>query len=161
MRSLRIYQSLWNTSDASAAVEFAVTLPLLVLIIVGIVDYGAAATLSTKLYNAARAGAQYATYHVSDRTGIISAAQNATDAYNAADASPMTVTVANPAYFCTCGDSSASTVSCDATVVPCASPSYRHTYVLVSTSKSYTPMMSFRGIGGTITLNGSAVVQVP
>jgi Flp pilus assembly protein TadG len=52
----------WRTGDdrASQIVEFAVSLPLLVLFVVGIFDFSSAITLKQKLTNAAREGARVA-----------------------------------------------------------------------------------------------------
>jgi Flp pilus assembly protein TadG len=54
----------WNFSalrgtDASAIVEFAVALPLLVVLVVGIFDFGAAFNLKQELNNAMREGARW------------------------------------------------------------------------------------------------------
>lgn len=47
-----------TSTEASQIVEFAVTLPLLAVLIVGIFDFGEAFNLKQKLSNAAREGAQ-------------------------------------------------------------------------------------------------------
>ncbi len=46
-------------TEAAALMEFAVALPLLVVIAVGVFDFGAAFNLKQKLNNAAREGARY------------------------------------------------------------------------------------------------------
>jgi Flp pilus assembly protein TadG len=46
-------------SDASSLVEFAVSLPLLVVLVVGIFDFGGAFNTKQELNNAAREGARY------------------------------------------------------------------------------------------------------
>jgi len=139
---------LWNARSGSVAAEFAVVVPVLVLLLVGIFDYGWAVGLSTKLNSAARAGLQYAMKHPTDSAGITYAAQNAT--------SDTTMTVGAPALFCTCGSSTATPVPCTST---CAGTTLRY-YVSLTTTQSYTPLVSYPGIGGTITMAGSAVIQV-
>lgn len=57
MRSLR---SLANRSEASQLVEFAVAMPLLVVFVVGIFDFGQAFNIKLKLNGAVREGAQLA-----------------------------------------------------------------------------------------------------
>jgi Flp pilus assembly protein TadG len=47
-------------SDAAALIEFAVALPLLVVLVVGIFDFGAAFNLKQQLNNAVREGARFA-----------------------------------------------------------------------------------------------------
>jgi Flp pilus assembly protein TadG len=49
-----------RSGDASQIVEFALSLPLLVVFVVGIFDFGSAVTLKQKLTNAAREGARVA-----------------------------------------------------------------------------------------------------
>ncbi|MFZ0759119.1 MAG: TadE family protein, partial [Candidatus Sulfotelmatobacter sp.] len=61
--SLRAAVVLWRgTTDDRAAqiVEFALSLPLLVVFVVGIFDFSGALTLKQKLTNAAREGARVA-----------------------------------------------------------------------------------------------------
>jgi len=47
-------------TDAAALIEFAVALPLLVVLVVGIFDFGGAFNLKQKLNNAVREGARFA-----------------------------------------------------------------------------------------------------
>lgn len=51
---------LWGSDDASQIVEFALSLPLLVLFVVGIFDFSGALALKQKLTNAAREAARVA-----------------------------------------------------------------------------------------------------
>jgi Flp pilus assembly protein TadG len=51
--------ALLETSDGASIVEFAVALPLLVVLVVGIFDFGAAFNLKQELNNAARQGARF------------------------------------------------------------------------------------------------------
>jgi hypothetical protein len=50
----------WNEEHASQIVEFALSLPVLVLFVVGVFDFSGALTLKEKLTNAAREGARVA-----------------------------------------------------------------------------------------------------
>ena len=50
----------WAEDCASQVVELAISLPVLVLFVVGIFDFGGALTLKQKLTNAAREGARVA-----------------------------------------------------------------------------------------------------
>ncbi len=54
-------------------VEFALVLPLLVLIIFGVLDLGRAFYSLIAITNAAREGARYGAYHADDMTGVITA----------------------------------------------------------------------------------------
>jgi Flp pilus assembly protein TadG len=53
------HRCLVRDADAAALVEFAVALPLLVVLVVGIFDFGGAFNLKQELSNAAREGARF------------------------------------------------------------------------------------------------------
>jgi Flp pilus assembly protein TadG len=149
----------------SAAVEFAVTLPILVLVIAGIVDYGSAVNTSTKLYDGARAAAQFALYYPKDTAGTSSgaakAAQNATNDTN--------MTVSSVTTVCKCitsstGVISSTTTSCTGT---CGAGSTLGHFLTVTTQETFTPQLApsrLPVIGTTgissLTLTGSATIQV-
>jgi Flp pilus assembly protein TadG len=50
---------LFRETDAAAIIEFAVALPLLIVLVVGIFDFGGAFNLKQKLNNAVREGARF------------------------------------------------------------------------------------------------------
>ncbi len=75
-------------------VEFALILPLAVLIIAGLFDLGRAFFASITITNAAREGARYGTLHPKDFTGIVNAA--VIEAQN----SNITLTAANVTFTC-------------------------------------------------------------
>ena len=56
---VRLRISLLRGTDAAAIIEFAVALPLLVVLVVGIFDFGGAFNLKQELNNAAREGARF------------------------------------------------------------------------------------------------------
>lgn len=58
-----------------SAVEFALLLPVLMLVLFGMLDLGRLFFAAITIANAARVGARYATQHPSDSNGIIAAAQ--------------------------------------------------------------------------------------
>ena len=49
----------WGSAEAAALVEFAVALPLLIVLVVGIFDFGAAFNMKQELNNAVREGARF------------------------------------------------------------------------------------------------------
>jgi Flp pilus assembly protein TadG len=57
---MRAFRRVWADDHASKIVEFALSLPLLVLFVVGIFDFSGAISLKQKLTNAAREGARVA-----------------------------------------------------------------------------------------------------
>ena len=57
---LKLFGQVFRRSESGgAAVELAVVLPFLLLIVAGVVDYGRAYYTATTVANAARAGAEY------------------------------------------------------------------------------------------------------
>jgi Flp pilus assembly protein TadG len=58
--SRAILKRLWADAEAAQIAEFALSLPLLVVLVVGIFDFSNAITLKQKLTNAAREGARIA-----------------------------------------------------------------------------------------------------
>jgi hypothetical protein len=61
---------------AQSLIEFALILPLFMLIILGIFDFGRAIYASSAVHNAAREGARYGAVHPCDTSGIVAVAQN-------------------------------------------------------------------------------------
>jgi len=60
---------------AQSLVEFALILPLFMLLVLGIFDFGRAIYASSALHNAAREGARYGAVHPCDTSGIVAVAQ--------------------------------------------------------------------------------------
>jgi Flp pilus assembly protein TadG len=137
----------------SAAAEFALALPVVILIIIGILDYADAVNINTKLYSAARAGVQYAIYHPGDTAGIRTAAIAAT--------SDSSMTVGTASTVCKCISTSTGAIGSAVTCTSaCAVGSMLGHFLTLSTSQTYTPLLSYEGIGAELTMNGSAQMQV-
>jgi Flp pilus assembly protein TadG len=62
---------LLRQSEAAALIEFAVALPLIVVLVVGIFDFGGAFNLKQKLNNAVREGARFGAAQPSNDLGLI------------------------------------------------------------------------------------------
>jgi Flp pilus assembly protein TadG len=150
---MRILHRVRVAQSGNAAVEFALAAPILMLLVAGLFDYGMVVRLSTQLNSAARAGVHYATIYPADTDGVRRAAQNSVN--------DSRMTVSTPVLFCTCGSSTATRLStCDETSI-CSVGVTRRNYVSVRVQRSYTPLLPYRGFGAPITMNGSAVLQVP
>lgn len=59
-RARRFLRSVWECDEANEVVEFAVVLPVIAVLLVGILDFGSAFNLKQELNNAAREGARWA-----------------------------------------------------------------------------------------------------
>lgn len=141
-----------NSERGMAIVEFAILVPALMMLLIGLVEMGRFAYYSIIVANAARAGAQYGAQSLAtaaDFNGMKQAAL--TDGQNISGLTVPTL----PSNFCQCADGSAST--CEAT--DCSS-SHRLTYVQVDTRGTYSSLFNYPGLPSTFTVNSQAIMQV-
>jgi Flp pilus assembly protein TadG len=139
-----------NRECGQALIETAVTLPVLLVLLVGAVEIGRAAYASIEVSNAALAGVQYGTQNsqaAGDTTGIQTAASN--------DAQNITLGTTTVSHSCICSDGSAST--CQPT--DCAGANIE-TILTVQTQASFDPGFHLPGLPSSITLNGHATQKV-
>jgi Flp pilus assembly protein TadG len=138
-------------------VEFALMLPLMCLLLLGVVEIGRAAFYSIRVGNAATAGVEYGSQNpstASDTTGMTTAAKN--------DANLSSMT-ANATWGCTC-DTGAGTSctkpapppsscgnACAGQVVEC---------VQVTTTVTFSPLFHYPRLPSSFTANGNAVMRV-
>jgi Flp pilus assembly protein TadG len=136
----------WAISERGGSlVEFALVLPVLTLLLVGVIDFGRAYYLNVEVSNAAYTGAMYGTQNNTDTTGMQNAATG-----DAVDVSGMTATAS---YGCECSDGSSPVVSCS-TQPTCATNVVD--YVQVTTSYTYKPMFPWPGIPSSLAMQGFA-----
>ena len=139
-----------------ALVEAALTLPILLVILVGAVEFGRMAYAAIEVSNAASAAAQYgAQTHATagDTAGMTTAAQNE---YTIA---PTSLSLTVSPQTCTCSNStSGATVSChDSTVCPGAQIELT---ITVKTQATFDPLIHLAFLPKTITLHGQAIQKV-
>lgn len=161
LRLLRPDRRRLSAADGAAMVELALTLPLLVVVLLGAADFARLFYRSIELTNAARAGAQYGAQSPAksaDTAGMKSAAVTA---------SP------NIPSFTTSDVSAARTCQCasDAGVFSATSPANNCNYdcstghlvttVTVTASKSFTTISAYPGMPRTINLVSSAAFRLP
>ncbi|MGH9415582.1 MAG: TadE/TadG family type IV pilus assembly protein [Terriglobales bacterium] len=133
-----------------AIAEMAVLLPLLLLLLVGVEELGRLAYTAIVASNAAHAGALYGSQNnvtVSDNAGMQSQAL--------ADGKDITSLTATATHVCTCA-SGASAPDCS--LSDCSS-SRLQVYAQVNTTAVFTPVCSFLGWPGPITLHEQARVR--
>lgn len=119
-------------------IEFALIMPLLFLLLVGMLDLGRYGLQKSSMLQAARAGGQYALVAADDSTSINTTTQNATG---------LTGVTATNVKFCECV--SGTTVSCATT---CSGGATLKTYVTVTATKAFSSVLSvatlsFAGMG--------------
>jgi Flp pilus assembly protein TadG len=137
-----------------ALVELALTMPLLVLLLIGSAELGRLAYYAIEVSNAARAGVAYgAQNHVtaSDLPGMRTAAQN--------DAGNITLATTTATNSCACSNAYTTTSAC-ITTFSCSGTNRIIEYVQVKTTATVAPMFKYPGVSKTYTLNGQAVMRV-
>jgi Flp pilus assembly protein TadG len=146
-------------SSGNAAVEFAITAPLLVLLALGAADYGTMMAQSSGLAAYARAGAEYAAGQIAQGNSFPTASTIQTTLNFPSGVTVSSFTIPAPycttsctTYpYCTCADATTpgSLPSCpgigDAN--PCVAKTDPRVlqYVSITTSQSFSPMISYSG----------------
>jgi hypothetical protein len=119
------------------------TAPVVVLIAVGIADFGMLALKSAGLVAATRVGAEYARVYPLDVSGIQRSTQSAMSF-----APPLTFPVSFPRR-CECDD--ASPIACNESCATVGRPTPNRVFITVSASQPFTPIVPWPGIPATLT----------
>ena len=138
-----------RNDNGNAAVEFALLVPVLILLVAGLVDFGRAYFTRMELENAARAGAQYGILHGSDDLATIR------DAVRQASEVPTADLTVNASTFCACPDGTAQ----NRTTGDCGGfkPG---TYITISAQTAFVPVFPFAGSSRPATITGTALVRM-
>lgn len=142
-------RTLLENRSGAAAVEFALLLPMLVLLVIGMVDYAALAYQSMEIYASAHAGADYALKNGWDSAAIQAAVSAATPL--AATASPA------PQQSKACVTGGVLVVTAGST---CPSGGTPGTYVTVSAQTAFAPIVSWSSLVMPSSLSAQAVVRI-
>lgn len=135
----------------AAAIEMALALPLLMLVVTGLFDIGLAAYDRLQVDAAAAAGARYAA-DSGWAPGQIAAAVTSATGIAGIAATPA------PSQFCACPTTgSLAAVNC---AVNCPDNGTPSLYGLVSAQLQYSPIVPYPGLPGAMTLTGRAVVRL-
>jgi Flp pilus assembly protein TadG len=129
--------------DGGSVIETALLMPLLLLLLVGAVDYGRGFFAAIEVSSAAEAGALYGTLNSTDTAGMIAMAK--------LDAKDIPGLTATAVYGCECSDNSASSANC-AVALTCGANVV--TYVEVATTATYVPILRYPGIPTSFALKG-------
>lgn len=129
----------------ASLVEFALMIPFLALLLVGVIDFGRAYYVNVEVSNAAYTGALYGTQNSTDITGMQNAATG--------DAPDVPGVTATATYGCECSDGTNPVANC--TSQPSCSVNVVN-YVQVTTTATYKPIFPWPGIPSSLTMQGSA-----
>ena len=137
-----------RNDDGNAAVEFALLVPVLILLVAGLIDFGRAYFTKMQLENAARAGAQYGLLHGGDDLATI---QDVVRQASEVPTANLTVSTTN---FCACPDGTAqvcSTGDCGG-----FKPG---SYIGINAQTAFVPIFPFANSSRPATITGTALVR--
>ena len=147
---------LCSAPRGAAIVEFALILPVLALLVVGLCDLGVGLWQSIRVQAAAEAGAQYAALHpdpwdAAKLAAITAAVTGATGASGIAATPP-------PSEVYGCPDRGTLTIV--ASTVTCPSGSPPGIYASVSAQLAYVSVLPYPGLPSPLTLTGQAYRRI-
>jgi Flp pilus assembly protein TadG len=156
----RVCRRVFSGRDSGQAlVETALTMPVLLIMLVGAVELGRTAYTAIEVANSAKAAAQYGAQNPGtsvDTTTMQTLAVNEAKDYGITLNTPITVT---PSCKCAkLGTTSADT--CGSTSTCASTGGYLVTTLTISTSANFTPVFHIPGIGPSFTVYGGAVQEV-
>lgn len=148
--------------SGNAIVEFALIMPFMLMIVLGVTELGRYAYYSIAVANAAKAGAAYggsSSQNAEDQAGMVSAAQQD---YNLNGIGTITNPTPDATFYCTNWNYSSQTMSAP---TPCAAaasgtntlPVY---YVSVQVQATIKPLFHYPLLPSTITVSSTAIQQV-
>jgi Flp pilus assembly protein TadG len=127
----RFLRRLAADRQGNLLIEFALVLPILALLLVGLLDLGRFGLEKSAMLQGAREGAQYGIFAPDDSANINTTAQNATG---------LTGVTATNNVFCECPAVPGTAVTCSG-ATPCSGGAARKKYVTVNTSRSFSSVL--------------------
>jgi len=173
-RTIATLRAPLRSQRGTALVEFGLAAPFLILLMVGLIDFGLGFYQYLQVRGAAAAGAQYASQHGYDPagTGITSAVQHASPL-----GSYIKLSSGYPQEVCACPTTSPSLVvlgqtttqSCPVATYNCLAYESSCTsatncpaglYVVVSAYVTYSPLLHYSGLASSLALTSLAYRRV-
>jgi Flp pilus assembly protein TadG len=144
-----------NGEAGVALTEYALALPFLMLLLVGLIEVGRFAYFAILVGNAAHAAVQYGAVFSADSAGMTTAAQN-----DAPDiAAQITVT---PGNYCYCWDGSSAppaNPTSPAVLLTCPTGSHQLNYVTATVTGTFNSLFNYPGLPSTLTITRTAAMQ--
>jgi Flp pilus assembly protein TadG len=135
----------------TAAIEFALIIPFLLIILVGLTEVGLFAYQGMQVQNAVEAGAIYVAKKGWNAAGISSAVMNASGT-EGITASPA------PTQFCGCP--SAAGIVAATCGVTCASGGTTGTYVKINATLAHETILTYPGLTVPTSLSAQVIVRI-
>lgn len=167
---------LWQCAEdgGSAAVEFAITAPLLIVLALGVADYGTLMTNTASLQGATRAVAEYARNSPSCASGGLSSSDctgelstfistlqaNDTSLSSATFSYPTTILSAAGGNYCTCVDGTV--VNCSTGTCSVGTPPDTRVlqYIRITATQSVSPLVAYATLGFPSSLSGQTSIRI-
>ena len=149
-----VLKRLLSARDGASVVEFAVSAPLLLGLLVPVVDLGMALAQRQQVQQAVQAGAQYASFH----PWHSNAPNEIADAVRAAGS--MTGLTVTPAPYQVCGCPNGNAVTMATCGTTCANGLTAGYYVVVGAQVPYTPVLPYSALPSQVTLTGQSTVRI-
>lgn len=141
-------RSFSRAENGNAMVEFALIVPVLLIMLIGLVDVGRVIDANARLNNGVTAALRYALADAYAESNITAAALNGSG-YDAGEA--------NVSYtlFCQCPDGTPLTCSsqCD--------QGYKRIFVQVDMDRTVTTLFSYPAVGESFPVSRSGFMQIP
>jgi Flp pilus assembly protein TadG len=165
-------RQLYGGKNGAAAVEFAITAPVMVALALGIGDYGALMNTTASLEGATRAVAEYARNSpycvgggltdancVSGINGLVTTLKANNGILASATFTPS-ATIATPGNYCTCTDGAV--VSCSILIGVCNVGGDMRVlqYIRVAATQSMSPIVSYGTFTSAKTLNAQTTTRI-
>jgi Flp pilus assembly protein TadG len=146
-------QSRIRQEHGAALVELALATPLLLILIVGVVDFARVFYLGMQVTDAARAGAQYGSSPAVNFNAT-------TTQTRAQTASPQSApTIATPVEVCACVNDATAPTTLTAGACTAACADHRTVFVSVTASKAFSPIMRFPGVPSSVTISRTVTLR--
>jgi Flp pilus assembly protein TadG len=148
-----------RSESGTAAIEFGLFIPFLLILFTGTVELGFAMYESMQVNNAVEAGMLYAAKNGWDSTGITNAVINASSVY--AGGGPSLTATPAPSQFCGCPQATGITVmTCGPPLPTCADGTTVGQYVQVNAALNHLTILPLSGLVLPTTLTATAVLRV-
>jgi Flp pilus assembly protein TadG len=148
----------WRNEVGGALVEAALTAPVLVTMLLGMVELGRVAYIAIETSNAARAAVSYGSQNsltASDTGGMTSVAQLEASGLASQNVNLSVSAVGNCA--CSSPDTTVTPFACaDASTALCPDPSFVEQTLNVTVTATFDPIIHVKGLVGPFTIYGHA-----
>lgn len=158
-RTSHVIKTLRKNQAGAALVEAALTGPFLVLLLLGVVEFGRVAYIAIETSNAAKAAVAYGSQTqitASDTPGMQSTAQLEASGLASQNVSLSVNTTAN--CSCSSPDTGTTPFACaGASISACANPSFVEQTLNVTVTATFYPIVHVGNWPGPFTITGTAV----